>query len=77
MEQLQKNLNTGNISETLINCLPVQRCYLYSGLGANALANTRKKRVVGYARMVDSFEMSVEELKKHNSKHRANDFLDM
>jgi GNAT superfamily N-acetyltransferase len=29
MEQLQKSLNEGNLSETLINCLPVQRCYLY------------------------------------------------
>jgi hypothetical protein len=29
MEQLQKNLNEGNFSETLVHCLPVQRCYLY------------------------------------------------
>ncbi len=29
MEQLQKSLSEGNFSETLINCLPVQRCYLY------------------------------------------------
>jgi hypothetical protein len=29
MAQLQKKLNEGNFGETLINCLPVQRCYLY------------------------------------------------
>jgi ABC-type ATPase with predicted acetyltransferase domain len=29
MKQLQKSLNEGNFSETLVNCLPVQRCYLY------------------------------------------------
>jgi len=29
MEQLQKSLNEGNFSETLVHCLPVQRCYLY------------------------------------------------
>jgi hypothetical protein len=29
MDQLQKNLSEGNFSETLVNCLPVQRCYLY------------------------------------------------
>ena len=29
MEQLQKSLNRGNFSETLVHCLPVQRCYLY------------------------------------------------
>ena len=29
MEQLQKSLNEGNLGETLINCLPVHRCYLY------------------------------------------------
>jgi ABC-type ATPase with predicted acetyltransferase domain len=29
MEQLQKSLKEGNFSETLANCLPVQRCYLY------------------------------------------------
>lgn len=29
MEGLQKNMNEGNFSETLIALLPVQRCYLY------------------------------------------------
>jgi len=29
MEGLQKNMNEGNFSETLIDVLPVQRCYLY------------------------------------------------
>jgi GNAT superfamily N-acetyltransferase len=29
MAQLRKNMNEGNFSETLINLLPVQRCYLY------------------------------------------------
>jgi predicted transcriptional regulator len=41
-----------------------------------ALGNTKTKRVVGYATIVDSFEMTVEELKKYNDKHQANDFLD-
>jgi ABC-type ATPase with predicted acetyltransferase domain len=29
MAQLQKSFNEGNFSETLIHCLPVERCYLY------------------------------------------------
>ena len=29
MQQLQKNLSEGNFSDTLVSCLPVQRCYLY------------------------------------------------
>jgi ABC-type lipoprotein export system ATPase subunit/GNAT superfamily N-acetyltransferase len=29
MKKLQKNLSEGNFSETLMNLLPVQRCYLY------------------------------------------------
>jgi hypothetical protein len=29
MEQLQRSLGEGNFSDTLVNCLPVQRCYLY------------------------------------------------
>jgi len=29
MAQLQKNMNEGNLSETLIDLLPVERCYLY------------------------------------------------
>lgn len=41
-----------------------------------ALGNTKTKRVVGYARIIDSVEMTVEELKKHNDKHHANDFLE-
>jgi hypothetical protein len=41
-----------------------------------ALGNIKTKRCVGYARIVDSFELTVEELKKHNDKHQANDFLD-
>jgi hypothetical protein len=34
-----------------------------------ALGNTKTKRVVGYATIVDSVEMKVVELKKHNNKH--------
>ena len=41
-----------------------------------ALGNKGKKRVVGYAKIVDSIEMTVEDLKKHNDKHQANDFLE-
>jgi len=41
-----------------------------------ALGNKKIKRVVGYAKIVDSIEMSVEDLKKFNNKHQANDFLD-
>lgn len=41
-----------------------------------ALGNKKMKRVVGYAKIVDSVEMSIEELKKHNVKHQANDFLE-
>jgi ASCH domain len=37
-----------------------------------AFGNTKIKRCVGYARIVDS----VEELKKYNDKHQANDFLE-
>jgi hypothetical protein len=40
-----------------------------------ALGNTKTKRVVGYARIVDSVEITVEELKKHNDKHQTKDFL--
>jgi predicted transcriptional regulator len=42
-----------------------------------ALGNKEKKRVVGYAKIVDSMERTVEDLKKHNDKHQANDFIDM
>jgi len=41
-----------------------------------ALGNLKKKCIVGYATIVDSFEITIEELKKHNDRHRANDFLD-
>lgn len=41
-----------------------------------ALGNTNTKQVEGYANLVRSFEMTVKELKKHNHKHRANQFLD-
>ena len=41
-----------------------------------ALGNKDIKRVVGYAKIVDSFERAVEDLKKQNDKHQANDFLD-
>jgi hypothetical protein len=41
-----------------------------------ALGNKEIKRVVGYAKIVDSVEMTLEELKKHYDKHQANDFLD-
>lgn len=41
-----------------------------------ALGNTKSKTHVGYATIVDSFEMTLEDLKKHNDKHQANDFLD-
>jgi hypothetical protein len=41
-----------------------------------ALGNTKIRRVVGYATIVDSIGMSVAELKKHNDMHQANDFLE-
>ena len=41
-----------------------------------ALGNKEIKRVVGYAKIIDSIEMTLEDLKKHNDKHQANDFLD-
>jgi hypothetical protein len=40
-----------------------------------ALGNMKTNCVVGYARIVDSFEMTVYKLKKHNDEHQANDFL--
>ncbi len=40
------------------------------------LGNAKTKRCVGYARIVDSVEMTVEELKKHNDKHQATVFLE-
>ena len=41
-----------------------------------ALGNTKTKRVVGYATIIDSVKITIAELKKHNDKHQANDFLD-
>ena len=41
-----------------------------------ALGDMTTHCVAGYANIVDSFEKPVEQLKKHNSKHQANDFLD-
>ena len=41
-----------------------------------ALGNTKTKCCVGYATLIDSREMTIEELKKHNDKHQANDFID-
>ncbi len=41
-----------------------------------ALGNTKTKCCVGYAKIVDSVEMTIEELKKHNDKHQANDLID-
>ena len=40
------------------------------------LGNTTTKRCVGYARIGDSIEMTVEDLKAYNNKHQANDFLE-
>jgi hypothetical protein len=41
-----------------------------------ALGNTKTKCCVGYARIVDSIETPVEELKGHDDKHQANEFLE-
>jgi hypothetical protein len=41
-----------------------------------ALGNKEIKHVVGYAKIVDSIERTVEDLKKHNDKYQANDFID-
>ena len=48
MEQLQKTLSEGNFSETLINCLPVQRCYLYWKKTLDLLTEFGKPATVGY-----------------------------
>jgi hypothetical protein len=40
-----------------------------------ALGNTKTKCYVGYATIVDSVEMTVAEMSKHNDMHQANDFL--
>ena len=44
--------------------------------GRIALGNTKTLCCVGYATLIDSVEMTVEELKKHNDKHQANDFIE-
>jgi hypothetical protein len=44
--------------------------------GRIGLGNTKTKRCVGYARIADSIEMTVEDLKAYNNKHQANDFLE-
>jgi hypothetical protein len=41
-----------------------------------ALGDKETRQVVGYAKIADSRKMTVEDLKKHNDKHRANDFID-
>jgi hypothetical protein len=41
-----------------------------------ALGNTKIGRYVGYATLIDSLELTVEELKKYNDKHQANDFIE-
>ena len=44
--------------------------------GRIALENTKTKNYEGYATIVNSGELTIEELKKHNDKHQANDFID-
>ena len=41
-----------------------------------ALGNMKTKCVEGYCTIVDSKEIAIEDLKKHNHEHQANDFLD-
>jgi hypothetical protein len=41
-----------------------------------ALGNKETKCCVRYTKIIDSVEMTTEELKKHNDKHQAMDFLD-
>lgn len=41
-----------------------------------ALGNTKTKCYVGYATIVDSIEMTIREIFKHNNKHQANDFIE-
>jgi hypothetical protein len=40
-----------------------------------ALGNTASKLIEGYATVSDIKKMSVAEMKKHNDKHLANDFI--
>jgi hypothetical protein len=44
--------------------------------GRIGLGNTKTKLCEGYASIVDCIEMTVEELKKHNNKHHANEFFE-
>jgi hypothetical protein len=41
-----------------------------------ALGNTKSKLIEGYATVSDIKKMTVPEMKKHNDKHLANDFID-
>jgi hypothetical protein len=41
-----------------------------------ALGNTKTKCYVGYATIVESIEMTIPEIFKHNNKHQANDFIE-
>ena len=41
-----------------------------------ALGNTKTMCYVGYATLTDSIEITIEELKKYNDKHQANDFIE-
>jgi hypothetical protein len=41
-----------------------------------ALGNMKTKSVVGYAKIVDSIQMKVKDLKKNNDKHQSNDFIE-
>ena len=40
-----------------------------------ALGNTKTKCYVGYATIIDSIEMTITEILKHNNKHQANHFI--
>jgi hypothetical protein len=41
-----------------------------------ALGNTKSKKIEGYATISEIRKMTVPEMKKHNDKHYANDFID-
>ena len=40
------------------------------------MGNTKTKKYEGYATITDSIEMTIQELKKHNDQHQANDSID-
>jgi predicted transcriptional regulator len=44
--------------------------------GFIAIGSTKSKKVIGYAKLVNSFPTSVSNLKRVNHHHRANEFLD-